>query len=341
MMWPVAICAVLAAVTALSADQVELRGSAAPIEGRIVSAGDAGIRMEVDPDMPALVVPWHQVRSVTSGSLLPRQAEFLERGEMLWRASGRLRRGDIELAEPLMERAFLALRGASGADARLAAEGLLRCRLANGNLAAGVLPLLEATRLAEAGAPAVLLELPPIIDVRTGLCPHLPPVLALTGSDLRAAADLAASGPPRTAALARLLLAASDPSVSVPEIPGVEDGTFGAEVIVAARGSDAAAIAALSERLKGLDGWQAAWAHFALARGLLARGAADDRTAALLHLASVAGAHDGDQPWLAGAAMARLADELERDGKGDQARRIRLELETALPAHPLAPSSAR
>ena len=92
MMSAVAICATLAAAATLSADQVELRGSDPPIEGRIVSAGDAGIRMEIDPDLPALVVPWHRVRSVTSTSLLPREAEFLDRGEMLWRASRRLRR---------------------------------------------------------------------------------------------------------------------------------------------------------------------------------------------------------------------------------------------------------
>ncbi|MDP6602091.1 MAG: hypothetical protein QGH76_07320 [Phycisphaerales bacterium] len=325
------------------ADRLVFRGQQGALVGRVVSGGEEGVRIQVDDSQSMQVVPWHEIREIQSTVRLPEQDALLKRGERLWRARQRLVRGDITLAEPLFEQVFRELRGASGSDARLAAEGLLRCRIARGDILAAAEPLLETIRLDEAGVAPPFMELGPVIDPETGLSPGMPPVrIVLPAAEVLAPWIRGEST--RAAAVAEGMLAMVDVDREAPSIPGVKDGGFLAQIISvsdSARAGYGKARSDLEKALPTLVPWRAMWARWFLARGMRTTGDDADRRAAMLHLAHVAAEHEASQRWLAGAAMLLLADELDKDGRVEQADRIRIELATTIPAHPLLRDSSR
>ena len=59
------------------------------------------------------------------------------------------------------------------------------------------------------------------------------------------------------------------------------------------------------------------------------------KTNAMLLLARISAEDQGVVPWISGAAMLRLAQELQVEGLIEEARRIRMEMRSAFPANPL------
>ncbi len=342
-MMRLAITLMLCLAGVARADRLVFRGQQDPLVGRVVSGGEEGIRIQVDDSQSMQVVPWHEIRAIESTVRLPEQDALLKRGERLWRARQRLVRGDITLAEPLFEQVYRELRGAGGSDARLAAEGLLRCRLARGDVLAAAEPFLETIRLDEAGVPTPFLELGNVIDSETGLSPGMPPVRSELPTP-EALAPWINGDSTRAAAVAKGMLAMVDVDREPPSIPGVKDGGFLAQIISVSDSTRAGygkARSDLEKTLPTLAPWRATWARWFLAHGMRTTGDDADRRGAMLHLAHVAAEHDASQRWLAGAAMLLLADELEKDGRVEQADRIRIELATTIPAHPLLRDSSR
>ncbi|MEM7756447.1 MAG: hypothetical protein AAF297_12545 [Planctomycetota bacterium] len=150
-----------------------------------VSIGDGQDRAGEPPTISE-VVSWDRVRVLSPELAAGRHDEFIGLARSIWRARTRLQRGDAVSAEPLFEAAFARLGGERGATSAVVAEGLLRCRLRRGVLASALpvwLTLLASDERSvqaadfEAGAYASRIDgLPPVLDVRTGIVPALPPI---------------------------------------------------------------------------------------------------------------------------------------------------------------------
>ena len=148
----------LAAVHApCRADIIELRGSAAPIDGDTVRSGPAGIEVRTRRAGLEQVqnVPWSEVRAVRGAGVPKDAAQWLAAGEALWRGRTRVARGDWQLALEPLERAARAWAGAAPSADGLAAESACAEALRRaGRAAEAVRPAFEAIRVARAGIPA-------------------------------------------------------------------------------------------------------------------------------------------------------------------------------------------
>jgi hypothetical protein len=140
------------------------------------------------------VLPWDMVREVRGDSA--GIGDFLAIGEDLWRARIRIERGDEALAQPILAKHWARFRDAEGPTAALAAEGLLRVALANGDIRAAAEPWLACLRHRSAGIASRFPGLPAAFDADNGLLPVLSPFMPESRrADLIAACDAArASG---------------------------------------------------------------------------------------------------------------------------------------------------
>jgi hypothetical protein len=140
------------------------------------------------------VLPWDMVREVRGDSA--GIGDFLAIGEDLWRARIRIERGDEALAQPILAKHWARFRDAEGPTAALAAEGLLRVALANGDIRAAAEPWLSCLRHRSAGIASRFPGLPAAFDADNGLLPVLSPFMPESRrADLIAACDAArASG---------------------------------------------------------------------------------------------------------------------------------------------------
>ena len=140
------------------------------------------------------VLPWDMVREVRGDSA--GIGDFLAIGEDLWRARIRIERGDEALAQPILAKHWARFRDAEGPTAALAAEGLLRVALANGDIRAAAEPWLACLRHRSAGIASRFPGLPAAFDADNGLLPVLSPFMPESRrADLIAASDAArASG---------------------------------------------------------------------------------------------------------------------------------------------------
>ncbi len=320
--------------TKLFADSVLLRGSDKPIECRIVSGGPDGLHVDFPSDGAAIsLLPWSTVAKITTETPRPGLEKHLQRGDRLWRAKIRFLRGDLQLAEPAFALLFRELDGANSEDTRLVAEGLLRCYVAEGKLREALHPWLETVRLDELGVASPYTDLLPILDDSTLLCPHLPPLWKMDFYTKQVLEEYKNSKLKVTSSIAKLLLAQHHGDQLVP-VDGVRDSAFLLHIVSAYRGdNDVQTLVDNKEEV--VSEWKEAWSSYFTAVGLLKTASADSRTEALILLAKVSAESQRSMPWLSGAAMLLLADELETDGFTEEANRIQQEMHRVFPTHPL------
>jgi len=336
--WLVALAAVV------TAGQVELRRGVAELpDGTVVTAvSSEGVRVlvpgEAGPARPA-VLGWHEVRAVGGEFAEPSHA-FAALADKAWRAHSRLHRGDLVMAEPLLEELFPVVAGQGGPTARMVCDGLLRCRLRRG-ARVGAIEAWLAGVAAQEGSTSP--EGNGLIDAATGLVPALPPVwIGTAGLQVWAAGEPRMSGSPG-AALEELYRQAARFECGLPvalaESPPEEPGARLVWEIVQARagGSEARAEArrALAARIvENPGGWREAWCRVGLGRSMLRETSLDTRRLGVVELLHLPARLADDSPYLAGVALAESAVELRRQGAEEAAWRLRSELTAGYPDHP-------
>ncbi len=205
----IALALVFASLGLLSeADaQVFLRGRVDAVDGEVSKVTVEGVEITVagsnDPTtLRVKLIGWDRVREVR-GVRAASADPFLPMADSLWRARMRLERGDIALAQPLFEGLYEKQRGLAGPSGIVLAEGVLRCRLAEGRATGAVWPWLDwmtvwngAGRKGRdgwwAGASATgVSAVSAVIDPALGLSPRLPPVFStsLQGASLKALSE--------------------------------------------------------------------------------------------------------------------------------------------------------
>ncbi len=292
-----------------------------------------------------LLVTWDRVRSF-EGDQSEQVRAFLEAGELLWRGTSRLDRGDPIAALGAIESAYATFGDEQGATAALAADALLATHLELANAERSVVPWLHVLE-----HELSLVEAPPArrspIDADTQLVPGLPPVFLPSRMTPRIAADVAedgfnrwTEGPNRRLAeiyASALLIAAGE---SPPPLQGeaVTDGVRLASAMVEARSADVRRRAAARVELQAfLDAddrpWVRAWAHAGIGLSLLLE-SESERLAGVGHLLVVPSVHGESQAYLAGICLASAAEALADEGRLDAAARLIDTLERQSPSHP-------
>jgi hypothetical protein len=327
-----AITAILLSNVCVSADTIILRGEMKPINGSILSGGEAGLRIEIlQQSGDTRLIPWSAILEIQSARPHPALEIFLKQGVELHRAKQRLLRGDVLLAEPLFSKAFDRLVHLDCKDARLASEGLLRCAVSRGDFSKAVHPWLETVRLAEMGIPEPFINLEPILDSSTLLCPHLPPVWR-NDKKLRQICNQYRNLPqPITSSIATSL---SSTANEMSPIEGLEDSLFLTQILLSSRG-DISARKLLISTQSTMPTWKQVWSNFFIAKGYLSDANSSNRTTGLLHLSKVAAINPNHQPWLSCASMLILSDAMELDGFEEASFRIVEEAMRLFPTHPL------
>ena len=323
--------------TALFADSVLLRGSDTPIECRVISGGLDGLHVELLSASATITsFPWSSVAQINTEIPRPALEKYLQQGDRLWRAKTRFLRGDLQLAEPSFALLFRELEGVKGEDARLVAEGLLRCYVSKGNLQYALHPWLETVRLEELGVPSPYTDLLPILDKSTFLCPHLPPLWETNAYSKQVLEEYKNSTLKATSSIASLLLALQNGD-NLSQLEGVSDPAFLLHIVDSARGenNDDSSVAKQEETVSD---WKQAWSNYFSAVGMLRKGKAESKQRALILLATVSAQSQRTVPWLSGSAMLMLADELKKDGFTEEADRIQQEMYRVFPTHPLLQS---
>lgn len=331
-----------------SGDVVERRGMEPAVEGRITTVDDAGVT--ISSELRAVhFIPWDRVRSVQTELADPRLGPFAEVAEDLWRARSRVERRDYRLAEPLLERLFEQYRGQTHETALVVAEGLLRCRLDRGDNAAAVIPALETARIRLAGVCTHSYSmLPEALDEETALCPHLPPVWVPGRSLEKLARDLAdydAQGNEVIQATAQAYRRAvllqtgaapgEQPGSVTPDQEGVELLTLLADCRSPDPDSRLAASEKLARRSSSPGDWEEAWSRFHTGLALLSEKKILPREQGMVSLLHLPARFSATQPYLAGLALAVVAETLEAEGEQEAADRMWAELATRHPGHPV------
>ncbi len=333
-------CVFIGAVVALSATaqgQVELRGGES-VQAPVVRVSIEGV--EVGGDTPG-VISWDRVRQVV-GEHAEEATPFMELAEQAWRARTRLARGDVAMAQPIFEELFTRMKGEDGLTALIVAEGLLQCRLANLAQASAVEPWLETLRLqsqTSTGQDASLL-----IDGATGLAPGLPPIWLAGPAVETLASQLVSlvyedSNAGRYRALYEIAAKQAAGQPVEPIAPSDEPGLELITSMIASLSDDpderAEAQAQLRRGLTSAQGtWKEAWRRAALGRSLLLEESPALRRQGMIHLLHVPARFQAQQPYLAGVALAIVADELRQEGDADGSRVLVEELTRMVPAHP-------
>lgn len=254
------LASVLAASAACAASAdlvVELRGGSAPIVATGVAASPRGLevrRAGAAAGAQAELVAWDLVRGV-AGSPVPAELDAnLAIAEDLWRARIRIERGDHELAEPVLRAHWERFRTIDGPTAALVKEGLMRCALAKGDLAAALDPWFAL--LAERASTSRFPSLAPLTDADTGLMPAVSPFAPARLREpmleaCRAAASDASRGAPSVVAgLERLIVASHADSAPAASAPAKEADT-GVRALALLEAIAAAADARARERAVG------------------------------------------------------------------------------------------
>lgn len=322
---PVFAVVLLASVVA----QVELRGGGV-VDAPIVQVAVEGVTVGGDE---ARVLGWDAVKRI-GGEHAEESGAFLALGEDAWRARVRLERGDVRLAEPLLESLWVVYRDKGGPTALLVAEGMLICRGARGDQVDAVEAWLRAVTLRTdgqrlAGDPASM----PVLEPGSMLCRWLGPFW-LESDGLRAFAESPAltvrDVPTAYAALyrgmARRMLGMDA------EVPSGGGWPESAEIRLLGAMLDAQSDErtvrerARSVLMNGLpedvDTWREAWRRAALGLSYLREQETAARTPGIFHLLHIPSRFSGTQPYLAGAALAWVGVELHQRGDRTGARRM-------------------
>lgn len=346
---------VLAMAGVMAAGQVDLRRGApeVPAGAKVTAVGIEGVTLSSPGDggSRATVLGWQDVRSV-GGEFADQSREFADLADRAWRANSRLRRGDVVMAEPVLEELFTRLAGRSGPTALMVCDGLLRCRLRRGAQVGAIeawLAGVSARAAGPASGDAATRDPSALIDARTGLSPPLPPVwIGAAGVQVWAAASARFQDAAGTAGTLESLYRQSARfecglPVALGSEPPSEDAVRLVWEIVQARASgDAevrrAARQALAERVvSGPDvagTWREAWCRVGIGRSMLRESSLDTRRLGIVELLHLPARLSEESPYLTGIALAEAAVELRREGGDEAAWRLRSELAAKYPDHP-------
>ena len=355
---PLAATALVASFAA--AETVDLRGGEASIEARSVEFRPEGLVVETADGRRTLA--WDRVRDVRGRPLNASERERLEVAERLWRGRSRLARGDVGLARSAFEsvaEAFLDAPVPPSESGLVAAEGLLRSRLAAGEATGAIVAALETARLRGAGIRTDrFASLSPVVDDATGLAPALAPAFAIDPADprsLEAARTVAdsiaawvAARPDLEPGLRDLALgweaalrgaspaspAAGSPAVNLvhaaARLAAADRASSDAELVAAREGLDAA-VAAMPETAAG---WAAAWRAYLLGRSLAGGRDPALRREGVVLLLSIPARRSAETDLLSRIALSESIRALRGLGDLDAADRLERELLAGLPTSP-------
>ncbi|MCC6676862.1 MAG: hypothetical protein IT436_06940 [Phycisphaerales bacterium] len=335
--------------------QVELRrGEAELPAGAVVTAVSIdGVTLSAPGEaggVRTLVLGWQSVRAV-KGEFEDEARAYSELADKAWRASSRLQRGDVVMAEPVLDELFPRLAGRSGPTALMVCDGLLRCRLRRG-AQVGAIEAWLAGVSARAGLAGSMGngsgpggDLGALLDARTGLTPALPPVwIGAAGVQVWAlAAPRFESAGGAAAELEVLYRQAArfecGLAVTLPGEAPENDGVRLVWEMVQARAGEAearrAARQALAQRFLQSPGtWQEAWCRAGLGRSMLRETSVETRRLGIVELLHLPARLADQSPYLTGIALAEAAAEVRREGDDEAAWRLRSELIAKYPDHP-------
>ncbi len=329
---------------------IHRRGGVPPLVAPIIAIDDAGVQVRI-PDGSVRIIAWDVVRDLEPDMVDPSLGEKLRVARDLWRARSRVQRNDPVLAEPLFERLFAQYRGRTSETAWIVAEGLLRCRLARGAHEMAVIPYLEILRLDRRGINTDRYDmLPPVYDRQTQLCPQLAPVWADVGALGKLRRDLEAfdaQGDEVVAACVDLYaLATRMPGSELHNLDDFEaltptnhEGLELMRMSLQALLEDQDLRSAARQRLLNVDAsmpdWTLAWVRVFVGTSFLLESDVALKRQGMVSLAYLPAQFAGTNPYLAGLALARLAQTLDTFGQDAQAKAIRAELVRRFPGHPI------
>jgi len=324
-----------------------LRAFEQPPAGRAIGVNSQGVQVR-SPQGDVVVVGWDRVLKVPQA--LHEAAEAYEQLALdSWRARSRLERGDLVLAEPVLQALFEASQNESqplrGPTGMMIAEGLVRTRLARGASTAAIEPWLAWIDASIVRQPRTTFAhrawaseagLTTAIDPATELSPWLPPIW-LDSPALQLVFQLEPSEDERkkTSAMRALYQAAArhesgERVDALPEVPR-EAAVELVRDIVAARVLDESARASARARLQAAladanEPWRTAWIRAAIGRSLVLETDEEDRLRGVAQLLRVHVLHRGDLPGLADVALAEAAVTLHELGQANAARGLAHEL---------------
>ena len=354
---------------------VVLREGRGTISGALVGVDPGGVSLRltradgVADDVSTLrVVGWDRLLRIDGAAGEP---PIVGLSDAVWRARTRIERGDTRSAEGLLTELAAKLEGQRGPTAAAVFEGLLRCRAARAARAGAVSAWLSWVVVMErsggvrpdgAGIAAPTEWLggaiygAPMIDMRTGLPPPLPPmwvnepalVAAASAGEWRRAA-LADDAVTAASELARWYQVAArfeergDTDVSEwPREVGTIEGTRIVRWIVQSRVGDASRRAAARAQLQGLIGlettepWLEAWCRAAIGRSLIRESDTTERIRGVIEMLHVPARLQSAVPALAATCLAEAAVVLHEFGDESAAARLKQELLEQHADHPAA-----
>lgn len=331
------------------ADTVYRRGGFPEVVGTILAMDEAGITIRSGGPGVTLIL-WDQVRDIIPDQPEPSLDNLLAIAEDLWRARSRITRGDLALAEPLLERLFERYRGKSNETAFIVAEGLLRCRLDRGAHMLAVIPFLEVARLRrqDIGTDRYS-QLESIYDQQTSLCPLLAPVWDDQEGMQRLVRELDAYDSNEDevigalAALFRQAALPADqrfkdkPTSQMPRHPGVDFLRRFLEVFSPDSENRRAARVRLDREINDLPDWAESWIRYQIGMSLLMEEDENQNQLGLVSLAHLPSRFSTTNPYLAGLALMRMIESLEATGDLQEAASLRAEFERRYPGHPRPP----
>jgi hypothetical protein len=325
-------------LTIAAGDEIVLRGGTVE-RGEVVRIDDDGVtillQMHHQPGTWERIIGWDRVRSV-HGALEAEAHDYAAIADMVWRARYRLERGDFVLAAASFESLYERYRGQTSPTALVVTEGVLRCRLHQGQAAHRVVgPYLETLRLVRLGVERTAFrDLRPVIDPETLLCPELLPVRSSVDDEQRPDLSSLTTDPDAVVAslaqqydqLFRPAVEALSPVVTAPTTP--ESGPNLVHAMVVAVGSSEAGRQAGRERLRELTAnhrgdWQEAWCRLGTGESLLLDEGREVRLGGVLELLHVPIRMGAEFPEFAARAVELAAAELEAQGMADDAAQIK------------------
>ena len=344
---------VIALVVVQSGELTLRRGEAAP-PGRIAFVSTDGVVVEDESGTQA-TVGWQRVLQI-EGEFATQWELFREIADQAWRAQVRLERGDVAAAEPLLEDLSRVYAGHDGPTAEMVWTGLLRARLQRGALVAAIEPWLELVAGGSALNELIDESGEPIIDVRTGLAPALPPIWVDWPAVQAFAARELEPANPETGAdrLAVLYRAAArieagwDLDVITADLgehlgsgntrdaPGVDLVELMVRARIGSEDDRARARAALFQMLdSSANPWEHAWIRCAIGRSLIHEADELQERRGVVQLLYVPATLGDTHPYLAGLALAESVVALDVLGNRAGADQLYAELLERYADHPV------
>ncbi len=349
-----AICLSLASPLAAQ-DELVLRGFEQPPPGRAMGVGPQGVQVRTSQG-DVVIVGWDRVLRPPA-SLAEASEPFDALAMDSWRARSRVERGDLVLAEPLLQQVFDRARsegqGLRGPTGLVVTEGLLRCRLARGATAAAIEPWLAWLDASIVRQPRTTFAhrqwareagLPQVIDPSTELCHLLPPMwLATPSLQLVTQLEPVEGERDKAAAMRALYQAAAryELGQTIDELPEVprEPASELVRDIVAARVLAPPARTSARARLEAAlnnagSPWLAAWIRAAIGRSMVLEDEEELQLRGVAQLLRVHVLHRADAPALADIALAEAAVTLAKLGQAVVAGSLADELARVSPQSP-------